>query len=225
MRAKGCREFPINTSGGASERVLACQKAFTCALRGTAALSGPAAFSGPISQGRGLIPASWGSGVSPVPKSEGPGHPHQDRIPLETGATCLGQQIEIDFVVTVFKENGLALVAALRNMMRKPRNHDTSESSHTQTVALNRGIGIMSPYFPQGNRYHVPLFPQGNRYHVPLFPRYHVPLFPISPISLFLSDYLHPSRQSESSHHNSFFGEQQIERTSQDCNRPDDAEK
>jgi len=42
----------------------------------------------------------------------------------------LGQQIEIDFLVAVFKEDGLAPVATLGNMMRKPRNHDPSESSH-----------------------------------------------------------------------------------------------
>jgi hypothetical protein len=34
-------------------------------------------------------------------------------------------------------------------MMRKPRNHNTSQPSHVGTIAPrtgNRGIGIMSPY-------------------------------------------------------------------------------
>jgi hypothetical protein len=152
IRAKGCREFPINTSGGASERVLACQKAFTCAQEHDCAPRPCGVFWTDLAR-------PWADscqlGVRSLPgpsaaADEGPGAPHQDRIPLETGATCLGQKIEIDFVVAILKEDGLAPVAALRNMMRKPRNHDTSESSHTPTVALNRGIGIMSPisYFP-----------------------------------------------------------------------------
>jgi hypothetical protein len=37
----------------------------------------------------------------------------------------LGQQVEIDFVVAILKENGLAPVATLREMMRKSRNHDS----------------------------------------------------------------------------------------------------
>jgi len=47
-----------------------------------------------------------------------------------------GQQVAIDFVVAILKENGLAPVATLRDMMRKSGNHDTSNSSHTWTIAL-----------------------------------------------------------------------------------------
>jgi hypothetical protein len=59
----------------------------------------------------------------------------------------LGQQIEIDLVIAILKEDSLAPVAALCNVMREPRNHDSSQSSHTRTIALREGIGIMSPYF------------------------------------------------------------------------------
>ena len=38
----------------------------------------------------------------------------------------LGQQVKVDFVVAVFKENGLAPIATLRDMMRQPRNDDSS---------------------------------------------------------------------------------------------------
>ena len=38
----------------------------------------------------------------------------------------LGQQVEVDFVVAVFKENGLAPIATLPDMMRQPRNDDSS---------------------------------------------------------------------------------------------------
>ena len=62
----------------------------------------------------------------------------------------LGQQIEIDFVVAIVKEDGLAPIAALGNRMRKPRNHYPSESSNACTIAKYRGIGIMSPYSPKG---------------------------------------------------------------------------
>jgi hypothetical protein len=61
-----------------------------------------------------------------------------------------GQQVHVDFVVAVLEEDRLAPVATLGNMMRKPRNHNTSEPSHVGTIAPrtgNRGIGIMSPYF------------------------------------------------------------------------------
>ena len=44
----------------------------------------------------------------------------------------LSQEIEIDFVVAVFKEDGLAPVATLGYMMRQPRDHDASQSSHTE---------------------------------------------------------------------------------------------
>jgi hypothetical protein len=47
----------------------------------------------------------------------------------------LQQEIEIDFVVAILKEDGLASVAALRDMVRKSRHYDTSESSHRTTVA------------------------------------------------------------------------------------------
>jgi len=57
----------------------------------------------------------------------------------------LGQEIEVDFVVAILKEDGLAPVATLSDMVRKPRNHDTSKSSHVRTIAP-WGIGIMSPY-------------------------------------------------------------------------------
>jgi len=56
------------------------------------------------------------------------------------------QEIGVDFVVAILKEDGLAAVATLSDMVRKPRNHDTSKSSHVRTIAP-RGIGIMSPYF------------------------------------------------------------------------------
>jgi len=38
----------------------------------------------------------------------------------------LGQQVEVDFVVAVFQEDGLAPIATLRDMMRQPRNYDSS---------------------------------------------------------------------------------------------------
>ena len=38
----------------------------------------------------------------------------------------LGQQGEVDFVVAVFKENGLAPIATLPDMMRQARNDDSS---------------------------------------------------------------------------------------------------
>jgi hypothetical protein len=60
----------------------------------------------------------------------------------------LSEKIEIDFVVAVFKEDGLAPVATLGNMMWKPRNHDASQPRHMWTIAFHGGIGIMSPYFP-----------------------------------------------------------------------------
>lgn len=69
--------------------------------------------------------------------------PHGD-----AGFGCLfGEQVEIDFVVAVLKEDGLAAVSALGHMMRKAWNDDTSESRHAETIAFLRGIGIMSPYF------------------------------------------------------------------------------
>jgi hypothetical protein len=53
------------------------------------------------------------------------------------GFSCLlGQQVEIDFVVAVLKEDSLAPVAPLSDMMRQPRDHDASESSHMRTIAL-----------------------------------------------------------------------------------------
>jgi len=57
----------------------------------------------------------------------------------------LRKKIEVDFVVAILKEDGLAAVAPLSDMVRKPRNHDTSKSSHVRTIAL-WGIGIMSHY-------------------------------------------------------------------------------
>jgi hypothetical protein len=61
-------------------------------------------------------------------------------------ATRRGQQIEVYFVVSILKEDGRAPVATLRDMMRKPRNDNSSESSHIRTIARCWGIGIMSPY-------------------------------------------------------------------------------
>ena len=58
----------------------------------------------------------------------------------------LGKQVEIDFVVAIFKEDGLAAVAALGDMVGKPWNHDTRQTCHVGTIA-RWGIGIMSPYF------------------------------------------------------------------------------
>jgi hypothetical protein len=55
---------------------------------------------------------------------------------------------EVDFVVAVFKEDGLPPIATLRDMMRQLRNDDSSESSHARTIAQRGGIGIMSPYSP-----------------------------------------------------------------------------
>ena len=46
------------------------------------------------------------------------------------------QQVEVDFVVAVFKEDGLARVATLRDMMRQPRNHNPRESTQAKTIAL-----------------------------------------------------------------------------------------
>ena len=59
-----------------------------------------------------------------------------------------GQQFQIDFVIAVLKKDRLAPVATLGNMMRKPRNHNSSQASHAGTIAPRAG-----------NRYHVPLFP------------------------------------------------------------------
>ena len=47
----------------------------------------------------------------------------------------LGQQIQIDFLVAVLKEDRLAPVAALRDMMRKSRNHDPRETCHEARIA------------------------------------------------------------------------------------------
>jgi len=61
-----------------------------------------------------------------------------------------GQQVQIDFVIAVLKKDRLAPVATLGNMMRKPRNHNSSQASQAGTIAPRAG-----------NRYHhVPLFPQ-----------------------------------------------------------------
>ena len=60
----------------------------------------------------------------------------------------LGQQIEINFVVAVFKKDRLAPIATLRHMMRQPRDRDANQPSHTEDDSTLRGIGIMSPYFP-----------------------------------------------------------------------------
>src|SRR5271166_4759463 len=61
----------------------------------------------------------------------------------------LGQQIKIDFVIAVFKEDRLAPIAALSHMMWQPRDHHARQPSHTEDDSTVRwGIGIVSPYFP-----------------------------------------------------------------------------
>lgn len=52
--------------------------------------------------------------------------------------SLFGEQIEVDFVVAIVKEDGLAPVAALRDMVRKPRYDDASESRHGKTIAFIR---------------------------------------------------------------------------------------
>ena len=52
-------------------------------------------------------------------------------------------------MVAILKEDSLPPVAALRDMMRKTRNHDPRQTCHAATIALR-----------MGNRYHVPLFPR-----------------------------------------------------------------
>jgi hypothetical protein len=65
-------------------------------------------------------------------------------------ARLFSQQVKIDFVIAVFKEDCLAPIATLRHMMRKPGDHDTRQSSHTEDHSTTRrGIGIMSPYFQE----------------------------------------------------------------------------
>ena len=42
----------------------------------------------------------------------------------------LRKKIEIYFVIAILEEDGFAPVAPLRNVMRKPRNHDPRKTSH-----------------------------------------------------------------------------------------------
>ena len=50
-------------------------------------------------------------------------------------------------MIAVFKEDCFAPIATLRYMVRKPGDHDTRQSSHTEDDSINRrGIGIMSPH-------------------------------------------------------------------------------
>ena len=53
----------------------------------------------------------------------------------------LGQEIEIDFVIAVLKEDRLAPVAALGHMMRPPRDHDSRQSPANLPSAQMRGTG------------------------------------------------------------------------------------
>ena len=59
------------------------------------------------------------------------GGPHSD-VGL---ARLLGQKIEVDFVIAIFEEDGLAPVAALCKMMRKARDHDPGKTCHVETIA------------------------------------------------------------------------------------------
>jgi len=59
------------------------------------------------------------------------GGPHSD-VGLPR---LLGQKIKVDFVIALLEEDGFALVAALCNVMRKPRNHDPGKTCHVQTIA------------------------------------------------------------------------------------------
>ena len=60
----------------------------------------------------------------------------------------LGEQIEIDLMIAVLKEDGLAPVATLGYMMRQPRITMRASRAIPKTIAPFRG-----------NRYHVPQFP------------------------------------------------------------------
>ena len=51
-------------------------------------------------------------------------------------ASLLSQQVEVDFMVAVFKEDGFAPVSALGYVMGKSGDHDSSETCHVGTIAL-----------------------------------------------------------------------------------------
>jgi hypothetical protein len=51
----------------------------------------------------------------------------------------LGQQIDVNFVVAILEEDDLAPVATLRDMVRKPRNHDPCKTRHAKNRSMESG--------------------------------------------------------------------------------------
>ena len=103
-------------------------------------------MAGPASAGVdevGVAPVGFADGAAQVAGSRGHpdqvhmvGHqavgPHRD-LGLQR---LLGQQVEVDLMVAILKEDGLAPVAALRDMMRKPRNHDPRQTRHAKNRTM-----------------------------------------------------------------------------------------
>jgi len=55
------------------------------------------------------------------------------------------EEVTINLVISVFKEDGFATVTPLRYMMGKARNNDPSYSWHEGKIASMKEISIMSP--------------------------------------------------------------------------------
>ncbi|MGH6879225.1 MAG: hypothetical protein ACREHV_17835 [Rhizomicrobium sp.] len=51
----------------------------------------------------------------------------------------LSHRIAIDFVVAVFKEDGLAAIAALRNVMRHARQNNSGQPRHARNPGMRAG--------------------------------------------------------------------------------------
>jgi hypothetical protein len=79
--------------------------------------------------------------------------------PSAPSKSCSGSGSRVDFVGVVCKEDGLAPIATLREMLRKPQNHNPHEHTHTRAITLRWGIGIMSPYFQRDSRGTSPASP------------------------------------------------------------------
>jgi hypothetical protein len=91
-------------------------------------------------------------------------------------AAVLGKQIAVDFLVARLEENGLAPIAALRNVMRAIWNDNSSDAGHEGDISQR--VSFAKVRAPRSRKILVAPCRQssmdkvGNRLDVPLFRGY-----------------------------------------------------